>query len=63
MKYSKYQRETTSKDYIQQLSLIYEGEIKAFPDKLKLKKFITRPTRMQKGALLTETKKLKYTKL
>uniref|UniRef100_A0A9L0SUG0 L1 transposable element dsRBD-like domain-containing protein n=1 Tax=Equus caballus TaxID=9796 RepID=A0A9L0SUG0_HORSE len=44
-------------------SFKYEGEIKAFPDKLKLKEFIaSRPAlqEMLKGALLPEPKKQKY---
>ena len=52
--------------YLAKLSFTPEGEIKAFPDKQKLREFITTsPTlhEILKGALLRETKRQNYTKL
>ena len=52
--------------YPAKLSFRYDGEIKAFPDKQKLREFITTRSPLQemiKDALLPETKRQRSTEL
>uniref|UniRef100_A0A9L0SMC2 Uncharacterized protein n=1 Tax=Equus caballus TaxID=9796 RepID=A0A9L0SMC2_HORSE len=52
--------------YLVKLSFRYDGEIKAFPDRQKLRRFVTTGPALQnimKGALLPETKRQRFTEL
>ena len=51
--------------YPVKLSFRYDGEIKAFPDKQKLREFITTRPLLQemREALIPETKRQRFTKL